>query len=85
MRTNFTRALLKSLVPIIAAAVAAMTLTSRPDTASAQSIQTSQPQCSARETAKTSLASNFKEAPVQIELTNTGMVIKVTTSKDRLS
>jgi len=35
--------------------------------------------------AKTSLASNFKEAPVQIELTNTGMVIKVTTSKDRLS
>ena len=85
MRTNLTRALLKSLVSIIAAAVAAMTLTSRPNKASAQSIQTSQPQCSAREMAKTSLASNFKEAPVQIDLTNTGMVIKVTTSKDRLS
>ena len=46
---------------------------------------TSQPQCTARETAKTSLAWNFKEVLVQIELTNTGMVIKVTTSKDRLS
>jgi len=66
-------------------AVAAMNLTSLPDTASAQSTQTSQLQCTARETANTSLASNFKEVPVQIELTNTGVVIKVTTSKDRLS
>ena len=85
IRTNLTRVLLKSLVPIIAAAVVAMPLTSQPDKASAQSIQTSEPQCSARETAKTSQASNFKEAPAQAELTNTGMLIKVTMSKDRLS
>lgn len=76
------KALLKLLNPVLPALIAASILgPSLAGTGAAQVIG-SPAQCNAREAVLGALASKYKEAPVQIGLTNAGAIIEVTASAE---
>lgn len=72
----------KSLIPIVPALFAAAILgTPLASPGHAQAVGSSA-QCNARESVLSTLASKYKEAPVQMGLTNAGAIIEVTASEE---